>query len=755
MTIPEESSAREDWGAVRARFAFGVGGGALGGLFVALVETAPVRLDVPSRSWIVVALEMLGVLAPIALLLGTLASLGLLVLFPRAELPWEVFARLRAEPVFTRSRTAALAPLLVVGAFVWCTASAHLAKHAMALGSAREAGFVIALGAVFGAFVLGSTVLALLPPLRRGLAFGAGLWGGFIDPAITLSVAAAACAGVFAGGVVVGDTSGGGGVLGIYGVLKRSELDLRPVANALLIVAAVYLGQVTLRRATGRRGAGVLALLLALAPLLFTLKAAFSLNVKQDVARAVVKSAPLGKLSLGILRRTFDRDHDGYSVAFGDADCDDGNPGVNPGGLDIGGNGVDEDCSGEDAPRLAIVPVVRIGRRLPDRLYNVVLITVDTLRADVGFLGYPRPVTPNLDRLAAESVVYERAYSMASYTGKSVGPMLIGRYPSETWRDGSHFNKYDAKNVFVTRRLADEGIHTFGAAGHWYFKPWSGLSQGMDEWDVSAIPPAMGDNDNTVNSQQTTDVAIRMLKLHAERRFFMWVHYFDPHAQYVLHPEGPDFQAGDNSPIAGTRAAYDSEVWFTDRHIGRLLDEIRAAPWGKDTAIIVTADHGEAFGEHNMSWHGSEIWEPLVHVPLLVHVPGVTPRRVRQKRSQIDIAPTILELARVPIPTEPGEIQGTSLSRDFSGQEPEERNVYIDMPAGPYNFARRAILFGESPGMKLIHLGGAQYLLYDLARDPDEKNDLSGDADRLREGVSALTDQRARLKEVEVKPDPP
>ena len=93
----------------------------------------------------------------------------------------------------------------------------------------------------------------------------------------------------------------------------------------------------------------------------------------------------------------------------------------------------------------------------------------------------------------------------------------------------------------------------------------------------------------------------------------MWIHYFDPHAQYLAHDDAPDFH---RDGVSDSRAAYDAEVWFTDKHVGRLLDFIRASDFAKNTAIVVTSDHGEAFNDHGMSWHGGELWESLVHVPL-------------------------------------------------------------------------------------------------------------------------------------------
>ena len=97
-------------------------------------------------------------------------------------------------------------------------------------------------------------------------------------------------------------------------------------------------------------------------------------------------------------------------------------------------------------------------------------MTVDTLRADLGFAGNPRPLSPNIDALARRGVVFERAYSLASYTGKSIGPLLLGKYPSETRRTFEHFDRFGAEETFVQERLGRAGIRTLTAQGHWYFR---------------------------------------------------------------------------------------------------------------------------------------------------------------------------------------------------------------------------------------------------------------------------------------------
>lgn len=377
---------------------------------------------------------------------------------------------------------------------------------------------------------------------------------------------------------------------------------------------------------------------------------------------------------------------------------------------------------------------------------NLVLVTVDTLRVDLGFMGYDRAVSPNLDALADRSTVFERAYSMASFTGKSIGPMMIGKFASECKRDGAHFDTYAPENTLLAERLQAAGLRTMGVGSHWYFKPKYGLAQGMDVWN---LPPFGSAVTTLATSSIVSDVAIGLLSDPANvgGRFFLWAHYFDPHQAYLRHPEAPDFGQGAKNPA---KALYDGEVWYTDHHLGRLFEFIASKPWGERTAIIVTADHGEAFNEHRMNGHGVDLWEPLVRVPLVVYVPGVEPHRVVVKRSLVDLVPTVLDLMGVPQPPA-GELSGESMARSIVAPDQDamdERDIYLDIPAGPQVSQHRAIIHGPTPGLKLMHEGGPVFFLFDLGKDARELHDLAGDRKRLAPMMKAFQDKLASLHEV-------
>jgi choline-sulfatase len=350
----------------------------------------------------------------------------------------------------------------------------------------------------------------------------------------------------------------------------------------------------------------------------------------------------------------------------------------------------------------------------PAEPLNVILLVMDAMRADMPWAGYPREIAPNLTKLEKQSVSYSRAYAVSSYTAKSVAAILTGQYPSSLVRTGYFFTRYPESNLFFPELLQQAGVHTVGTHAHMYMRRGNGMDQGFDDWQVVEGITFDSKTDNHVTSHKVTELAIRQLEAVPDNRlFFIYVHYMDPHDVYVRHKEAPDW--GHKA-----RDLYDQEIFYSDLWAGRLLEHCRKQPWWNKTAVIVTGDHGEAFGEHSRYRHAFELWEMLVRVPMFFYLPGVTPRRIDTPRSHIDLAPTVLELMGVRQP--PQQLRGQSLVPELYGAEAEPRPVLLDLPADSNNFQRRALVQGDYK--VLAFEKDFRIDVYNVAEDPEEKRNL-------------------------------
>ena len=370
---------------------------------------------------------------------------------------------------------------------------------------------------------------------------------------------------------------------------------------------------------------------------------------------------------------------------------------------------------------------------------NVLLITIDTLRRDhLGTYGYPRPTSPHLDAFAKGSVVFEDAQSQAPWTLPSLASLMTGLETSahgcRTFHDALA-PSYDT----LAERLFAAGYDTAAVASHVFLGRDYGLDQGFVHFDDELVLE-MTRSDEVISSPKVTQkgldfftakAAARDAHADEKRPWLLWLHYFDPHADYLPHP-GVSQHFGTQRPLD----LYDGEIAFTDQAIGRLLDGLTAAGFREDTVVVFTADHGEEFGDHGRAGHGHSLYHEQLDVPLIVRVPGVEARRVGGMVRSIDVANTLLELAQL---TPLDESAGLSLLPLLHGRS-------LDVPASLAELERNAALsatsWTESGRKTILRQLTGERLAFDRRADPREAQPVPTEA----ELAPALAAMAARLE---------
>ncbi|MDQ3369827.1 MAG: sulfatase-like hydrolase/transferase, partial [Myxococcota bacterium] len=443
------------------------------------------------------------------------------------------------------------------------------------------------------------------------------------------------------------------------------------------------------------------------------------------VVKAASAYSGLGAPIVRGLRRAFDWDRDGYARFLGGGDCDDSDPTVRPGAPEIPDDGIDQNCVGGDASTRHSpedVGFVPVPPGVPSD-FRVLLITMDTTRADhLGMYGYRRDTSPHLDRLAQEGTVFEHGWAHAPSTRYSIPAILSGRLPLDVYYDTSveGWPGLAERATTIAEALGALGFITGAITNYWYFDRSRRMDQGFAEYDNenarlhSGVSGAGPEQTKGSSSKEQTDKAIAFVDKHADQRWFLWVHYYDPHYAYEPHPEVPAF---------GTDrvALYDGELRYTDLHIGRLLDHLRAQGLHEKTVVVITGDHGEGFGEHQIELHGYHLYAPQTKVPMIVRVPGVPPRRSTTPAGHVDLLPTLVNLAGG---VATAEMMGMSLLRAITGED-RDRVVFQQLSyEGNHELrggASRAchVIYNVSPD--------TSWEVYRIDRDPAETEDLAGD----------------------------
>jgi len=435
---------------------------------------------------------------------------------------------------------------------------------------------------------------------------------------------------------------------------------------------------------------------------------------------------------------------------------------------------------------------IRHGQPVSDKHPPVILITIDTLRADA-LTSYPeeeiwRLGTPNIDRLASNGVLFEKAFSAAPWTRPSVPSFLSGLPPSAHGAFADESAKMADGATTLAEILRDSGYATGGFAVNSILRKGSGNEQGFDiyleemtyqevsrkllfqrlidrfrlPWPEIAVP-----NNNPYMERDAVQRATSFIRNHSDERFFLWLHLLAPHT--VFYPPNQyrelaarqwDIQTSSidvlrqemmkNGWPTATRSRLDSllalyagEVRFSDDNVGIVLDTLEEVGLIDSSIVIISSDHGEEFYEHDKFTHGRSLYPEVVHVPFIIHCPDKLESGIRigEPVSIVDIPPTVLDLAAIDasLNGRPAEFTGMSLMPMISGEEYIPRPVFFERPLH-FDQELKGVLYNG-----FYYIGGSNAVLrprlYNYSNDPNTYFDVILDYPDEAEFMASLLNE--------------
>jgi arylsulfatase A-like enzyme/Flp pilus assembly protein TadD len=375
---------------------------------------------------------------------------------------------------------------------------------------------------------------------------------------------------------------------------------------------------------------------------------------------------------------------------------------------------------------------------------NVVVITIDTLRADhLGCYGYKQIQTPNLDALAAAGTRFSRAYTPVPVTLPSHSVIFTGTYPMLNGMHDFSGNQLSPNQPTLAAILKEQGYTTGAVIGSGVLDSRFGLNRGFDfyydHFDFNRMQESNLDEMERPGNV-VADVALDWLGQNYQKQFFLWMHLYDPH--YPYNPPAPYSEEYKAHP-------YDGEIAFADAQVGRLIRFLKDKGLYQNTLIVLSGDHGESLGEHGEKTHGFFIYNATLHVPLIFHLPaGNSARAVSEIVSLADILPTVLQILKVDIPP---LVQGRSLLPLMdTGKPGEARSLYAETFLPRLHFNWSELRGVETQNYHFIDAPKPE--LYDLMKDPGETQNLVAEkkavGEEMRSKLGALIRQYSSGQEL-------
>ena len=345
---------------------------------------------------------------------------------------------------------------------------------------------------------------------------------------------------------------------------------------------------------------------------------------------------------------------------------------------------------------------------------NIVLVTVDTLRADhLPAYGYTRIKTPAIDRLAAESILFEDAVSPIPMTLPSHASILTGLLPpSHGVRDNAGF-LLDSRIVTLPEILKQQGYKTAAFVSAFVLDSQFKLDQGFDVYsdDFTLAQARVSGTELYRRAEETEREVDAWLNTNSTGKFFLWVHYYDPHDPY--EPPGAYRQEYSGS-------LYDGEIAYTDEILGKFLARLDQLGLKEKTIVVFAGDHGESLGEHNEQTHALFLYNATQQVPLMFRLPSAAPKRIRATAGLIDIVPTLLDLTGIRAET---SLQGKSVLPCINGESQPSRSQYSESLLAELHYGWSPLFSLTTADSRFIDAPRVE--LYDRRTDPAEQRNIA------------------------------